>query len=169
LVLWHVGLDADHVAVHHREHRNAAGGVGLHQATIIDIALGDDAIERRHHALIRLELQQYLKLGLLGTDVCLRDSDRGLLRPQVQPFCVCLLTRDPALACQIAVAVPGDARDLPLRFRLVERRLADGERRLGLGDLAIKLWGGNLGEKLVRLNVIPDVDVPETSSCWSSA
>jgi hypothetical protein len=76
----------------------------------------NDAIERRHHALIRLELQQYLKLGLLGTDVCLRDSDRSLLRPQVQPFCVCLLTRDPALACQIAVAVPGDARDLRFAF-----------------------------------------------------
>ena len=30
---------------------------------------------------------------------------------------------------------------------------------MSLGDLVIKLRGGNLGEELPRLNVIPDVDI----------
>ena len=47
LVLRHVDLRADHVGLHHREHEGAAGGVGLHQAADVDIALGDDAVERR--------------------------------------------------------------------------------------------------------------------------
>jgi hypothetical protein len=50
-ILAHVKLDADDVAVHQREHWHPAGGVGLDQAAIVDIALGDHAVERRHHPL----------------------------------------------------------------------------------------------------------------------
>ena len=139
LVLRHIELDADHVAVHHGEHRHAAGGVGLHQAAVVDVALGDDAVERRHHALIGLVLEQHLELGLLGADVRLGDRDGGLLRLQVQPFGVALLLGDPALVEQLAVARPGDARDLAIGLGLVEGGLVLRERRLRLRDLVIEL------------------------------
>jgi hypothetical protein len=42
---------------------------------------------------------------------------------------------------------------------LIERRLAEGEGRLSLRDLMIEFRSGYLGEKLLRLNVIPDVDI----------
>jgi len=51
--------------LHDREHEGAAGRVRLHQAADVDIALGDDARERRHHALVVLLLLQDLQLRLL--------------------------------------------------------------------------------------------------------
>ena len=57
--------------------KRAAGGVGLHQAADIDVALGDDAVERRDDALIGLLLAEHLQLRLLRRDVGLRDADRG--------------------------------------------------------------------------------------------
>ena len=72
-VLRHVHLGTNDVALHEGEHESACGRVGLHQAADIDIALGDDAVEWRHDALIYLLLMQHLQLGLLGRDVGLGD------------------------------------------------------------------------------------------------
>ena len=69
-------------SLHDGEHEGAAGGIGLHQAADIDVALGDDAVERSDHALIGLLLTQHLQLRLLRRDVRLRDGDRGLPRLQ---------------------------------------------------------------------------------------
>jgi hypothetical protein len=63
----------------HRPIKEIVRTLSVSRATVR--ALGDDAVERRHHTLVRLELQQHLELGLLGADVCLRDCDRGLLAP----------------------------------------------------------------------------------------
>ena len=54
LVLRHVKLDADHVALHQREHEGAAGRVGLHQAADIDIALRDRRRRRERRRSDRL-------------------------------------------------------------------------------------------------------------------
>ena len=70
-VLRHVDPDADHVLLHDLEHEGAAGGVALHQAPNIDVALGDDAIERarpRRSAVLTKLFEQVL----LGGDVLLR-------------------------------------------------------------------------------------------------
>ena len=69
LVLRHEDLGADHVVLVEGEHEGAAGRIGLHQAADVDVALGDDAVERRHDALIDLLLVQDLELRLLGDDV----------------------------------------------------------------------------------------------------
>src|SRR6266436_3807541 len=75
LVLRNKHLRPDDVALHDREHEGAAGRIGLDQAADVDIALGDDALERRHHALIGLLLLQDLQLGLFGDHIGLRDGD----------------------------------------------------------------------------------------------
>ena len=131
LVLRHVELDADHVALHHGEHEGAAGGVGLDQAADIDVALRDDAIERRDHALIDLLLMQDLQLRFLLLDVGLRDRHRRLLRRRgsersvspccgvAQPFWTSGLSR-----------VPGDLREVAVGLRLLQRRPELRERAL---------------------------------------
>ena len=126
-VLRHEDLGADHVALHDGEHEGAGGRIGLHQAADVDVALGDDAVERRDDALIGLLLVQHVELRLLGDDVGLRDA-----RPRLPGACsVCssigaLLLRQPALLDQRLVAIPGDLRKLAVRLRLLQRRLAAG-------------------------------------------
>ena len=110
-VLRHVNLGADHVALHHGEHEGAGGGVGLHQASHVDIALGDDAVEWRDHALIILLLLQHVELRLLRDDVGLRDADRRV--PAHCSVCwstvpCCCVTQP--LSHQRLVAAPGDIR-----------------------------------------------------------
>src|ERR1700730_4684773 len=46
-ILGHVDPDADDVLLHNLEHEGAAGRIALHQTADIDIALGDNAVERR--------------------------------------------------------------------------------------------------------------------------
>ena len=70
----------------------------LHQAADIDGALGDHAVERRHHALIGLLLPQHLDQALLRRDVRLGDADRGVLRLEAQPIGVAELLRSPSPA-----------------------------------------------------------------------
>ena len=79
LVLRHEDLGADHAVLVDGEHEGAAGRIGLHQAADIDVALGDDAVERRHDALIDLLLVQDVELRFLGHDVGPRHPDRGFL------------------------------------------------------------------------------------------
>ena len=55
-ILRHIYLDADHGALHDGEHEGAARRIGLHQAADVDVALGDDALERGDDALIGLLL-----------------------------------------------------------------------------------------------------------------
>ena len=104
--------------MHQREHGGAAGRVGLHQAAVVDVALGDDAVERRHHALIGLLLVEHPELGLLGGDIRLGHRDRRLLRLQGQAIVVALLRGEPSLLDQLAVAVPGDLGEFPAGLRL---------------------------------------------------
>ena len=80
LILRHVDLGADHVALHDGEHERAAHRIGLHEAADVDVALGDDAVERGDDALIGLLLVEHLELGLLRRHVGLRNADRGLPR-----------------------------------------------------------------------------------------
>ena len=55
--------------------------VGLHQAADVDVALRDDAVERRHDLLIDLLLVEHAELRLAAplTLAC-GDADRRLLR-----------------------------------------------------------------------------------------
>jgi hypothetical protein len=48
----HEKLDAHDVAVRYREHKGAARRIGLDQAADIDVALGNDAVERSDDPLI---------------------------------------------------------------------------------------------------------------------
>ena len=52
-----------------------------HQAAVVDVALGDDAVERRHDALVGLLLLEYANLGFLGRNIRLSHSHRGLAAP----------------------------------------------------------------------------------------
>ena len=70
------------VALQDGEHEGAVDRVGLDQAADVDVALGDDAVERRHHALVGLLLLQHLQLRLLGHDIGLGDAHRGVVGPQ---------------------------------------------------------------------------------------
>ena len=137
----------------------AAGGVGLDQAAIVDVALGDDAVERRHHALIGLVLEQHLELGLLGADVRLGHRDGGLLRLQVQPFGVALLLVTQPLSSSL-LSRP--------QVTLAISRLAWAWLRAAWFWASVACacaiwwsssWRRYLGEKLPGLDVIADVDI----------
>ena len=93
-------LGADDVALLYREHEGAAGRIGLHQAADVDVALGDDAVERGHDVLIELLLVQHLQLRLFRHDIGLRDRDRGLLCLQGLNVGGALLRGQPALLHQ---------------------------------------------------------------------
>ena len=54
LILRHIDLGSNDIALHDGEHERAAGRIGLHEATDVDVALGDDAVERSDDALIML-------------------------------------------------------------------------------------------------------------------
>ena len=158
-VLRDVELNADDVGVHDGEHEGAAGRVRLHQAADIDVALGDDAVERRHHALIVLLLVQHLQLRLLLLDVRLRDRHRRLLRSQGQAIGVALLRGDPSLLDQRLVAPPVGGREIPVGLRLLQRGLQLGHRCFGLGDLVIEFRRSDLGQQLAALDPVADIGV----------
>jgi len=99
--------------VHQHEHECRAG---RHQAAVVDVALCDHAIEWRHDALVGLLLLEYSNLGFLGGDIRLSHSHGGLLRLQGQAIVVALLTRQPSLLDQIAVARIGDLGELMLAW-----------------------------------------------------
>ena len=130
-----------------------------HQAAIVDIALCDHAIERRHDALIGLLLLENPYLGFLGGNIRQRHSDRSLLSLQGQPIIVSLLKREPSLLDQIAVARIGDLGEVTACLRLLQCRLVLGQRRLGLRDLVVELRGGDIRQQGSRLDPIADVDV----------
>ncbi len=67
------------------EHEGAAGRVCRHQGADIDIALGNNAIERRGDALIGLLLLQHQQLRFLRDDVGMSDRNGGDPRFQRQP------------------------------------------------------------------------------------
>jgi hypothetical protein len=46
-ILRHVDKDSNHFSLHDLEHERAGVGVALHQTTDVDVALRDDAVERR--------------------------------------------------------------------------------------------------------------------------
>src|SRR5262249_30855750 len=112
-----------------------------------------------HHALVGLLLFEYSNLGLLGGNIRLSYSDRSSLRLQGQAIIVTLLTREPSLRDQLAVARIGDIREIPARLRLLQCRLVLGQRRLSLRDLVVKLSGGNFYQQGSGLDAIADVDV----------
>ena len=104
LVLRHIGLDPDHVAVHQREHRHAAGGVGLHQAAVVDVALGDDAVERRHHPLIGLGWSSTSRSACWARMFASATATAASCAFRFSRSVSACLTRNPALAGQIAIA-----------------------------------------------------------------
>ena len=81
LVLRHENLCADHVSLHDGEHERAAGRIGLHQAADVDVALRDDAVERRDDSLIDLLLVSTRNCCLLRVHIGLRDADGGFAAP----------------------------------------------------------------------------------------
>ena len=78
-VLRHVDPDADDVLLLNLEHEGAARRVALHQTADIDVALGDEAIERRDDQGVVAVLTELLDQVLLRRDVLLRGGDRGLV------------------------------------------------------------------------------------------
>ena len=156
LVLRHEHLGADDVGVHQREHE---GRSGLHQAAVVDVALRDHTVERRHHTLVGLLLLEYSNLGLLGCNIRLRHAHRGLLRLQGQAIIVALLERQPSLFDEIAVARIGDLGEVAACLRLLQRGLVLGQRRLGLRNLVVEFGGGNVRQQGAGLDLIADVDV----------
>jgi hypothetical protein len=65
-------LDAHDIAVRYREHKGAARRIGLDQAADIDVALGDDTVERGDDPLISLLLLERL---------CCTDRPAGEVSP----------------------------------------------------------------------------------------
>ena len=159
LLLRHVDLGPDHVALHDGEHERAAGRIGLHQAADVDIALSDDAVERGNNALIGLLLIEHLKQGLLRRHIGLRDADRGIARLEGQPIGISLLRSHPPFVDQRAVALPCHLRQVLVRPRLLHRCFVLDERRLGLGDLMIKLRAVICASSSSGLDAVADVDV----------
>ena len=130
--------------MHQGEQERAARGICLDQAADVDVALGDDAVERRDHALIGFLLVQDPQLRLLCRDIRLRDGDRGLARLETQAIGIALLLRDPTLMDERLVAIPGDLGEIAIGFRLLQRCLQLRERPLGLRNLMLKLGGRDL-------------------------
>ena len=56
----------------------------MHQAAVVDVALGDHAVERRYDALIGFLLPEDPNLGFLGGDIGLSHSHCCLLCLQGQ-------------------------------------------------------------------------------------
>src|SRR5207245_1570211 len=105
------------------EHERAADRIGLHQAAHVDVALGNDAVERGDDALVSLLLIEHEELRLLRLYVRLRDGERCLLRLEGLYVDGPLLLGHPALADEWAVTVPGHLRQIHIRLRLLLRRL----------------------------------------------
>ncbi len=169
LVLRHIDLGADHVALHDGEHERAAGRIGLHQRADVDIALGDDAVERGDDALIGLLLPEHLEQRLLRRHIGLRNVDRGLPRLQGESIGVTLLRGHPAFIDQRAVAPPGHPCKLHIRLRLLHRCLELLQRRFRLGDLVVELRGDDLDQQLALLHVVADIDIAlfDVAACAS--
>ena len=130
-----------------------------HQAAVVDVALGDHAVEWRHDALVCLLLLEDTDLGFLGGNIGLSHSHRGLLRLQGQAIVVALLKREPSLLDQIAVARIGDLGEITACLRLLQCRLILGQRRLGLRNLVVEFGGGDVRQQGSRLDPIADIDV----------
>ena len=134
LVLRHIDLGADHIALLDREHESAAYRIGLHQAAHIDIALGDHSVERRDDLLIGFLLLEHQGLRLLRRHVALSDADRRFLRSQRLHVHRTLL-RGPALFNQRTIAVPCNLRQFGIGSRLLQSCLKLNQGALGLGNL----------------------------------
>ncbi len=102
------------------------------QVAVIDVALGDDAVERRGHALIGLQRDDAAQVGLEGVDVARGGADVGLLGVVVGLPLVAFLAGKDAACDERLVAVVGDPGQGELRFLLVELRV-------GLADLLARL------------------------------
>ena len=59
LVLRHKDLRANDIALHDCEHERAADRISLHESAYVDIALNDDAVERRYDTLVGLLLVEH--------------------------------------------------------------------------------------------------------------
>src|SRR6202035_3217951 len=114
------------------------------KAAIVDVALGDHAIEWRNYALVGFLLLDNPDLGFLGGDIGLSHSYRGLLRLQGQAIVVALLKREPSLLDQFAVAPIGDVGEITACLGLFQCRLVLGQRRLGLRNLVVEFGSGNI-------------------------
>jgi hypothetical protein len=158
-LLRHEKLDAHDVAVRDREHKSAARRVRLDQAADIDVALGDDPVERRNDPLIGLLLLEHLDLGLLRLDGGGARIGRLRLRREVQAVGVALLLRGPALPDQDVVTRPVMRRELPIRLSLEQGCCVLCQGRLRLGDLVVELGGADHREQIARLDPRADIDV----------
>lgn len=158
-ILGHEYLCADHVALHNAEHEGSARGIGLDEAADVDVAPGNDAVERRDHALIVLLLAQYLPLRLLRRDVGLGDAKGGFLRLERLHVADTLLLRCPTLADERIVALPGHSCQIQGDLRLLLRRLQLRQRGFCLSYLVIKLGSGDLNQRLPFLYRIADIHV----------
>jgi hypothetical protein len=85
---------------------NVAGiGVALHQRADIDIALGDNPVERCHDQGIGPVQPQHPEQAFLRRDICLRDADGG--RSNLNRLCFCSLAIVP-LRTSIVGCVSGE-------------------------------------------------------------
>ena len=158
-VLRHVDKDPDHVHLHDLEHEGAARGVALHQAANIDVALGDDAVERGDDQGVAPVLTELFEQVLLGGDVLLRGGDCGLVSFYGLDVNRALLLGRPALVDQRTVSVPGHLRKLYIGLRLLKRRFELSERCFVLRNLVIELRHRELRQHVARLDAIANIDV----------
>ncbi len=131
----------------------------MHQVPHVDIALGDDTIERGDDALIGLLLIKHLQLRLLRHHVGLGNAECGLPRMKREPVDIALLRGDPAFFDEPLVPVPRHLRQVPVCLRLFHRRPELNQRGLRLGDLMIELRRDDLGQQLPLFHAIADVGV----------
>ena len=159
LVLRHVDLRTDHIALHDGEHERAPRGIGLHEVTHVDVALSDDSVERRNDALIGLLLAQDQELRRLRRHVGFRNAPGSLLRLKSEAVDIALLRGDPTFADQGAVPLPRHLCETPVRLRLLNRRLELAQRGLRLHDLVIELRSRDLRQQLPFPDAVADIDV----------
>ena len=84
--------------------------ISLDQAPDVNVAVSDNAIEWGHDGCIVSVLTKHLEQVLLGRDIRLCDTDRGLLRLKGLDVDGALLLGRPTFLDQRSIPVPGHLR-----------------------------------------------------------
>ena len=102
---------------------------------------------------------QHLNLRLFRDHVGLRNRDRGLLRLQCLNVNGPLLRRQPSLADERAIAIPGYFCKLAVGLSLLKRRLELPQRSVSLRNLMIQFGSHDFRQQLPSLHSISDIDL----------
>ena len=154
-----VDVSAQRAGLRDTEEKRAAG---IDQRADIDVAQGDDSVERGLHHAVGLHLIQARHVGFRGGHVAALDCDgfferlhAGELGLVLGLILVVFLLRDDAPGAQAAPALRGHAGELQVGFallvigeRLIERGLRLLQIGLGLANLLVQLGRFDLGHGL---------------------